>query len=82
VSKYPNRKSLVSYALAIGLLGAVSSVVLAAEVIGDSILTANAVASSEPGTKTSGYEPVHGSMDHRKMSHESVDHDPKIKRAD
>lgn len=76
MSTYLKRKSLVGCLFAVGLLGGLSSTVLAEEDSSDHLPATPAKATDKPATMTN------GSMDHGKMSHESMDHDQKTKKAD
>ncbi|WP_178082676.1 MULTISPECIES: hypothetical protein [unclassified Pseudomonas] len=82
MSTYLNRKSLVGCLFAVGLLGGLSSTVLAGENGSDHSPTIPATATDKPATMANDSKPDHGSMDHSKMSHESMDHDQKTKKAD
>jgi uncharacterized protein involved in copper resistance len=85
MSTYLNRKSLISCALAIGLLGGVPFA-LAGESSGEHSHPAPASSTEKPEStqkpKANESKTDHGSMDHSKMSEESMDHDQKPKKAD
>lgn len=82
MSTYLNSKSLVGGLFAIGLLGGLSSVVLAGDDCSDHSPTTPAKATNQPATSTTESKLDHGSMDHRNKRHESMDHDQKSKKAD
>ena len=81
MSTYLNRKSLVGCLFAVGLMGGLSSTVLAEENGSDHSTTVPVTATDKPATANDS-KLDHGSMDHSKMSHESMDHDQKTKKAD
>ena len=71
MSTYVNRnKSLVGCLFAVGLMGGLSSVVMAGEDSSDHSSTAKAT--NKPATTANETKPDHGSMDHSKMG--SMDH--------
>ncbi|MHC8411243.1 hypothetical protein ACYZTR_14155 [Pseudomonas sp. Hz4] len=81
MSTYLNRKSLVDRLFAIGLLGGLSSVALAGVDSSDHSTATPAKATNQPATTATELKPYHGS-NHSKKRHESMDHDPKTKKAD
>lgn len=90
MSTYLNRKSLIGFFLAIGLLGG-APFALAGESTGDHSHSTPASSTDKPErtqksktneSKTDHGSMDHGSMDHSKMSDESMDHDKKTKKAD
>ncbi|QGF91720.1 hypothetical protein GH769_00230 [Pseudomonas sp. CFSAN084952] len=82
MSTYLYRNSLVGCLFAAGLLGGLSSIVLAKENGSDHSTIAPAQTTDKPAITASNSMLDHGSMDHSKMSHESMDHDQKIKKED
>lgn len=82
MSTYQNCKSLVGRLFAVSLLGGLSSMVLAG-VSSSEHSTANpATLTDKPAITANESKPDYGSMDNSKMSHESMDHDQKTKKAD
>lgn len=82
MSTYLNCKSLVGCLFAVSLLGGLSSTVLAG-VSSSEYSPANPTTSTDkPATTANEPKPDYGSIDHSRISHESMDHDQKTKKAD
>ena len=81
MSTYLNRNSLVGCLFAAVLLSGLSSTVLAEENGSDHSTTVPATAADKPAAANDS-KLDHGSMDHSKMSPESLDHAQKTKKED